>query len=28
VICHLRDGKVAEAWIDSHNQDAVDEFWS
>jgi len=28
VICHLRDGKVAEAWLDSHDQQAVDEFWS
>jgi transcriptional regulator with XRE-family HTH domain len=28
VICHLRDGKVTELWIDNHDQDAFDRFWS
>jgi len=28
VICHLRDGKVSELWIDNHDQEAFDRFWS
>jgi uncharacterized protein len=28
MICHLRDGKIAEAWIHPEDQYAADAFWS
>ena len=27
VVCHIRDGKIAEAWQSAVNQDAWDSFW-
>ena len=27
-VSHFRDGKIAESWLHSADQNAVDEFWS
>jgi ketosteroid isomerase-like protein len=28
VVCHIRDGKISEAWQSAINQDSWDDFWA